>query len=263
MREENQREKNLAFVSSLERTEIMDTPARARIYSNSSTAQYIDEIYQEIVKSRAVEHPFLNWYRCNKLSKDQENILFSECYYWFRFIPFYISSMAQLTRDTRVLKEISINVFDEVGGERSHADLYIDFINKIGISRKQVQRYHPTSEVLELNGRMESIYSQPPIEKALGAMFFDETMSGVMVSKINDGLKNADYSKEIRFFWEMHINVEKGHSNSIFNAIYPYLQNDASQDAFEDGMQELSRLVEPFWDAVALKLNVSRLLLNG
>ncbi|MCW5729482.1 MAG: iron-containing redox enzyme family protein [Alphaproteobacteria bacterium] len=251
----------MSLASTAENNAIADSPTRTRIYSETSdTTKYIDDIYKEILRSCAVEHPFLNWFANNKLSKDQEKILFSECYYWFRHIPFYISSMAQLTRDTKILKEISLNVYDEVGGERSHAELYMKFINTIGISKREVQRYHPTAQVLELNGRMEKIYSRPPIEKALGAMFFDETMSGIMVSKINEGLKNAGYSKDIRFFWEMHINVENGHSNSIFNAIYPYLKNDASQDAFEDGVQELSRLVELFWDAVVRKLNLHHIL---
>lgn len=234
---------------------------RPRMYSGDDpVSRYLNGIHTSIIESYSVEHPFLNWYANNRLTPDQEKILFSECYYWFRNIPFYIATMAQLTRDPRILKEITLNVADEVCGEQTHAELYLKFLSTIGISKDQVRAYDPSDETRAVNGTMELLYKRTPIEKALGAMYYDETMSGIMVSKINNGLSHAGYGSETRFFWEMHIEVEKGHSNSVFNAIYPYLQEDCAREAFEDGIKELSRLVELFWDKVTVLLDLRDIL---
>lgn len=234
---------------------------RPRLYfGDDDTVQYLDAVHTRMIQSRAVEHPFLQWYANNHLTPSQEKILYSECYYWFRHLPFYISLMSGVTRDPRILKEITLNVLDEVGGERTHAEIYLDFLRGIGISKEDVRRYSPSDEALALNGGMARLYSRPPVEKALGALYFDEAMSSIMVSKINDGLKYEGYSQHVRFFWEMHIDVEHGHSNSVFNAIYPYLRDDISREIFEDGAQALEHLVERFWDAVTQRLNLGFLL---
>jgi hypothetical protein len=52
-------------------------------------------------------------------------------------------------------------------------------------------------------------------------LYADETMSAVLATQLNDGLKNQGYDKNLRKHWLMHLNVEIGHSNNAFNAIAP------------------------------------------
>src|SRR4051812_15717421 len=102
---------------------------RKRIYvQESDTKEYLDGLLEGILSSRAVEHPFLEWYQNNPLTPEQERTLFSECYYWFKELPFYIAGMSTLTRDARILKELMLNVLDEVGGEKTHAEIYLEFL---------------------------------------------------------------------------------------------------------------------------------------
>lgn len=238
--------------------EIHGENIRNRLSVKINKEKYLNDKIEYVLNSKAVNHPFLDFYQKNKLSRKEEIILFSECFYWFKDLPFYISGMSSITRDTNILKEISINVLDEVGGEKSHAELYVDFLNDLGINESDVINYTPSKEVIKLNKGMEELYGGHPILKALGALFFDEAMSTVMMYKMNKALKFNGYSSDIRFFWEIHIELEKSHSNGMFNAIHPYIDSDYSKKVFESGIIELENLVEMFWNNIEKMILLKR-----
>jgi pyrroloquinoline quinone (PQQ) biosynthesis protein C len=211
---------------------------------------YLDDMLDRIAAHRAVEHPFLNAYRTTTLDPDQERKLFSECFYFFRYLPFYITGMAMKTRDEMILREIVLNVADEVGGDPTHSTIFGDFLSRIGIERSDLQEYRPLDVTIRLNDGIRELYTEAPISKALGALYADETMSSIMVSKLNDGLANQGYDAETRHFWALHVTLEVGHSNSVFNAIAPYVGSAETRAEFEEGAFAFLGLVERYWDGV-------------
>ncbi len=217
---------------------------------SNEVSAYLNAKMAEIAASRAVEHPFLNWYADNPLTREQEKILFSECFYWFRQLPFYIASMSTITRDPKIFREIMFNVADEMCGPKTHAQIYREFLAGIGISHADVLAYHPSAETIALDKGVERLYSTAPIEKALGALFFDEVMSAIMVEKVARGLLNQGYDEGKAHFWILHIELEKGHSDSVNNAIFPHAGELQTRLVFEEGLYELMALVEAFWDRV-------------
>lgn len=212
--------------------------------------EYLDGMLIRIASHRAVEHPFLNFYRTTKLSPRQEKHLYSECYYFFRYLPFYITGMAVKTRDEMILREVILNVADEVGSDPTHSTLFADFLARIGIDKDHLDHYEPLDVTKRLNDGIRRLYTESSIYKALGALYADETMSSIMVSKLNDGLRNQGYEEAIRYFWQLHIDLEVGHSNSVFNAIAPYVESAAARTQFEEGALEFLGLVEDYWDGV-------------
>lgn len=237
---------------------ILEPPAQDRVKAferrhpimGNGVERYLKGKMDEIATSRAVQHPFLEWYAHNPLTKQQERILFSECFYWFRHLPFYIASMSTLTRDPKIFREIIFNLADEMCGERTHAEIYLDFLERIDIKQEEVLAYRPSFETSALNSGMERLYGNTPIEKALGALYFDEVMSAIMVEKVAMGLLNQGYDAAVIRFWTLHIELEKGHSNSVNKAIFPYAGEVRTKILFEEGLYELMALVEGFWDGI-------------
>ena len=211
---------------------------------------YLDDLLEKISRHNAVEHPFLNAYRTTALTPEQEKHLYCECFHFFRYLPFYITGMAIRTRDEMILREIITNVADEIGTDPTHSVIYQNFLDRIGISKEEVESYQPLDVTVKLNDGIRKLYTETDIQKALGALYADETMSSIMVSKLNDGLLNQGYGTDIRHFWLLHIDVEVGHSNSVFNAIAPYVDQPESMKLFEDGTWEFLRLLEAYWDGV-------------
>lgn len=228
-----------------------DPGVRRRIaVQDASVKAYLDDMLGRIAENRAVEHPFLNAYRHQTLDPDQERKLFCECFYFFRYLPFYITGIAMKTRDEMILREIIMNVADEVSGDPTHSTIYADFLKRIGIEMSEVLAYHPLEVTRRLNEGIRQLYTETAISKALGALYADETMSAIMVGKLNDGLANQGYDAETRRFWMLHVSLEVGHSNSVFNAMAPYVGSPQTQREFEEGVFEFLGLVEGYWDGV-------------
>jgi len=247
-------------LQSARRFEEVDNPeVRKRItFNEDETKNYLNSLLEEILEDRAVEHPFLNWYTAHKLTKSQERKLFLECFYFFEYLPFYITGMAMKTRDYAVLRELILNVYDEVGGEVLHADLYREFLHRIGITDEDIAAYKCLPTTTALNEGIKRLYTEMPLEKSLGALYADETMSAIMTGKLGEGLKNQGYDEHMRYFWLLHTEVEVGHSNSVFNAIFPYVKDENTKKLFEEGSTEFLDLVEAYWDEVQALLKEDR-----
>jgi pyrroloquinoline quinone (PQQ) biosynthesis protein C len=240
----------------IRRFEEVDNPEiRKRMsFDEAETKEYLDSHIEGILSDRAVEHPFLNWYAENPLSKEQEHKLYLECFYFFQYLPYYIAGMALNTRSDAVLREIILNVYDEVCGEVTHSTIYRQFLHQLGITDEEIASYRCLPTTTALNEGIKRLYTELPIAKSLGALYADETMSAVMTGKLNAGLANQGHDKQVRFFWILHTEVEVGHSNSVFNAIFPYIKEANTKELFEAGLTEFLDLVEAYWDGVDVLL---------
>ena len=231
--------------------EIQAPNIRQRLNLDSQEVkEYLNQKMEYILKHRAVEHPLLNYYRDNKFTKEQEKNFYLECWYYFQYEPFYITGLAMNTRDYNILREVVLNVIDEVGGKVTHETLFRQQLNQIGISDAEIDNYQYLPTTAAINQGAMELYTQPPIERGLGALYADETMSAVLASQLNDGLKNQGYDENIRQHWLMHLNVEIGHSNNAFNAIAPYVINQQGRELFEAGINRYLELLEAYWDGV-------------
>lgn len=231
--------------------EIQEPDVRQRLKVNDQEVKsYLNEKMEYILNHRAVEHPLLNYYRKNKFTKEQEKKFYLECWYYFQYEPFYITSIAINTRDYNILREVVLNVYDEVGGKVTHETLFRQQINELGVSDEEIDNYKCLPTTTAINEGAMKLYGEPPIEKSLGALYADETMSAVLATQLNDGLENQGYDKNVRKHWLMHLNVEIGHSNNAFNAIAPYVIHQQGRELFEAGINKYLELLEAYWDGV-------------
>ncbi len=234
-----------------ERFDNVEAGIRRRIaVDDPEIKRTLDDLLARIASHRAVEHPVLNAYRTTRLDPESERKLFSECYYFFQYLPFYITGLAVKTRDEMILREIILNVADEVGEDPTHSTLYARFLEAIGIDLADVLAYEPLDVTRQLNDGIRQLYTESSLTRGLGALYADETMSSIMVSKLDDGLANQGYDASTRFFWVLHVDVEVGHSNSVFNAMAPYVGSPETYAEFEAGAFDFLTLVERYWDGV-------------
>lgn len=207
---------------------------------------------EDFVRShRAVEHPFLNEYRVRGAAPEAERLIYLECYHYFRYLPFYIPGVVLKTRDENILREVLLTVLDEVMDEPTHSGLYLDFMQRLGFDRAALDAYRPLESTLAIDDGVRRLYVEEPLLISLGALFADESMSGTMVSKLNQGLESSGHDEATRYFWILHVTAEAGHSNSIYNGIAPLLASDAARRDFRAGVDRFLHLLEGYWDGVA------------
>ncbi|WP_334598555.1 iron-containing redox enzyme family protein [Pseudomonas alvandae] len=216
---------------------------------------FMDEQIEYILKHRATEHPFLNAYAEHGLPSEQSKVLYLETLHYFKYLPFYVCGISTITRDEAVLRTIAFNARDELGETHSHSDLYRKFLHDKGISEEQIEAYKCLPSTQALNDGICALYSKPPLQKALGGLFADEAMSASMVSKYNDGLIKEGVGERGRFFWTLHMEVEVGHSNAVFNVMEKHLQTPQERRLFAEGIEQYLHLMEVYWDGIERKLN--------
>ena len=216
---------------------------------------FLDQKIDHILQNRATEHPFLNAYARHGLPLEDSKVLYLETLHYFKYLPFYVCAMANITRDEAVLRTIAFNARDELGESRSHSDLYLDFLKSKGISDAEVKDYKCLPSTQSLNDGICSLYSRPPLQKALGALFADEAMSASMVAKYNAGLIQEGLSERNRLFWTLHMEVEVGHANAVFNVMAPHLQTTDERFLFTQGIDQYLHLMEIYWDGIERKIH--------
>ena len=222
---------------------------------NIDLTTLLDEKIDFILNHRATQHPFLVNYANNGLAEEDSKILYLETLHYFKYLPFYVCNISTLTRDENILRSIIFNANDELGTKISHSDMYRTFLLNKGISAGEIDNYKCLPSTQSLNDGIRALYNTLPLQKALGALFADETMSASMVSKYNDGLVKEGLSKAKRGFWILHMKVEVGHSNAIFNIMEKYLKAKEEIKYFEEGISQYLHLMEIFWDGISNKVS--------
>jgi pyrroloquinoline-quinone synthase len=124
-------------------------------------------------------------------------------------------------------------------------------MQRLGFDRAALDAYRPLESTRAIDDGVRHLYVDEPLLISLGALFADETMSGTMVSKLNQGLASSGHDEATRYFWILHVTAEAGHSNSIYNAIAPLLATDAARRDFRTGVDGFLELLEEYWDGVA------------
>jgi pyrroloquinoline-quinone synthase len=221
-------------------------------YQDTEVVHELGRHEEYILNHRGVNHPFLLWFSRNTDRAHNQHI-FKEFYCFIRFLPFYIAGMSLNTRDERILREIVVNVAEEVGGRdlMPHLDIYRKFLDSIGVSVESLEKYECHENTKRIDEGIKKLYTQSDIMKSMGAMYALETMSSKMVSSLNDGLSAQEFDAEVRLFFAMHIAAEIGHSNGVYNTVGNYLKDPAKALLFNDGVEEFMGLIEGFWEGVS------------
>lgn len=246
------------FENKLFKENTFDVPQRNNEGISSDITQYLNEQIDRIMSHKSVHHPFLLWYANTALTPEEEKTLYLETYTYFQDLPFYVANISTITRDENVLREVLHNSLDELGNRKSHSTIYDEFLAMIGITQENCTNYQPMNASVKLNQGICKAYNTPPIETALGAIFADETQSAKMCYLYNEGLKNQGYDKRTRFFWELHIEAEVGHSNAIFNVLSKYVSTKEGRAQFEVGVNLYLDLMGKFWDSIDQAIRLGR-----
>lgn len=225
----------------------------------TSAKEFMDTQIEFILNHRATQHPFLVKYSQLGLEKHKSKTLYLETLHYFKNLPFYVCAIATLTRDEAVLRSITFNACDELGLKKSHAELYKDFLIAKGISIAEIETYECLPSTQALNDGICALYSTLPLQKALGGLFADEAMSACMVAMYNEGLIKEGVRKKDRSFWLVHMEVEVGHSNAIFNVMERHLETEYERHMFVVGIRQYLHLMEIFWDGIERKVHAQGL----
>ena len=125
-------------------------------------------------------HPFYKAWSAGELTRDDLRAYAEDYYPHVEAFPSYLAQLGVRLEEGELRRAVLANMTDEKGGEdsfgepeRSHAELWLDFVEGMGGSR--IAKRRPTGEVRKLIAWFQQIASEGTPEEALAAFYAYES----------------------------------------------------------------------------------------
>src|SRR5258708_11003008 len=125
-------------------------------------------------------HPFYKAWSAGDLPRDDLRAYAEDYYPHVNAFPGYLAQLGVRLEEGEVGRAVVANMTDEKGGEdsfgepeRSHAELWLDFVEGVGGSR--VPKRRPAAEVRQLISWFQSVAREGTPEEALAAFYAYES----------------------------------------------------------------------------------------
>lgn len=213
----------------------------------------------KVLTHSGTQHPFLQAFAENGLPPAACKEVFLEVLHLFKDYPFYLSILAGRLFDLKVLQEVIRILSDEVAAfnGKPHLDIYQDFLRIIGNDDASMAAHQPLKTSLAMNACIQRNYLEQDTAVGVGSLFALETMASDMMNFLNRGLAASGFDAEQRYFFEIHVELEKEHSDESFSAAIPILSNGGpeqvreKQRLFAQGLDDFMNTLSAFWSGIA------------
>src|SRR5271169_6641502 len=144
------------------------------------TQEFLAALDERILKYDLLCHPFYKAWAAGELSRDDLRQYAEDYYHHVHAFPGYLAQLGIRLEEGELRRAVLANMTDEKGGEdsfgepeRSHSELWLDFVEGVGGSR--ITKRRPVGEVRKLIAWFHRIASDGTPEEALAAFYVYES----------------------------------------------------------------------------------------
>ena len=164
-------------------------------------------------------HPFYKAWSSGELTRDDLRAYAEDYYPHVEAFPGYLAQLGVRLEQGELRRAILANLTDEKGGEdsfgepeRSHAELWLDFVEGVGGSR--VPKRRPAAEVRQLISWFQSVAREGTPEEALAAFYAYESQVPRLAQEKDRGLRDLYGADEkTRGYFTLHAIADVHHAN--------------------------------------------------
>jgi len=174
------------------------------------TKAFVSLLEERIHQYDLLCHPFYKAWSAGELTRDDLREYAEDYYPHVDAFPGYLAQLGVRLEEGELRRAVLANMTDEKGGEdsfgepeRSHAELWLDFVEGVGGSR--VPKRRPIGEVRKLISWFHRISSEGTAEEALAAFYAYESQVPRLAQEKDRVLRelyNAD--EETRGYFTVH-----------------------------------------------------------
>jgi pyrroloquinoline-quinone synthase len=163
-------------------------------------------------------HPFYQAWSAGKLTREDLREYGETYYHHVEAFPSYLAQLGVRLEEGELRRAVLANMTDEKGGEdafgdpdRSHAELWLDFVEGIGGSR--APKSHPVAEMRKLIAWFHRVASEGTPEEALAAFYAYESQVPRIAQEKDRGLRDLYGADEkTRTYFTLHTTADVYHS---------------------------------------------------
>jgi pyrroloquinoline-quinone synthase len=163
-------------------------------------------------------HPFYQAWSAGELTRDDLRAYAEDYYPHVEAFPGYLAHLGIRLEEGELRRAILANMNDEKGGEdsfgeprRSHAELWLDFVEGVGGHR--MPKHRPAGEVLQLISWFQRVASEGTPEEALAAFYAYESQVP-RVAQEKDRVLREFYGadEKTRGYFTLHATADVHHA---------------------------------------------------
>jgi len=176
--------------------------------------KYLDSIDQQIAEKHLLKHPFyLAWTR-GELSKDALADYARQYYHHVAAFPTYLSAVHAHCDDQATRKELLSNLVDEEAGSPNHPELWLNFVEGLGVSNVDVRNTEKQPETQKVIDTLRSVCRGGSTAEGLAALYaYESQIPAICESKIDGLKKHYGFTDPEHYeYFSVHIEADRAHS---------------------------------------------------
>jgi pyrroloquinoline-quinone synthase len=199
-------------------------------------------------------HPFYKAWSAGELTRDDLREYAEDYYHHVEAFPTYLAELGVRLEESEARRAVLANMTDEKGGEdafgnpgSSHADLWLDFVEGMGGSRKPKRQ--PVAEVRGLISHFHHVAGEGTQEEALAAFYAYESQVPRVAQEKDRGLRELYGADEkTRAYFTLHTTADVYHSQVWRKQLEKRIH--ATPEAAEKALAAAESAAKALWNAL-------------
>ena len=199
-------------------------------------------------------HPFYKAWSAGELTRDDLREYAEDYYHHVEAFPTYLAELGIRLEEGELRRAVLANMTDEKGGEdafgypgSSHAELWLDFVEGMGGSRKPKRQ--PVVEVRRLISHFHCVAGEGTQEEALAAFYAYESQVPRVAQEKDRGLRELYGADEkTRAYFTLHSTADIHHSQIWRKQLEKRIQENPG--AAEKALAAAEGAAKALWNAL-------------
>lgn len=199
-------------------------------------------------------HPFYKAWSAGELTREDLREYAEDYYHHVEAFPTYLAELGIRLEEGEVRRAVLANMTDEKGGEdalgnpqRSHAELWLDFVEGMGGTRKPKRQ--PVAEVRQLISRFHRVAGEGTQEEALAVFYAYESQVPRVAQEKDRGLRELYSADEkTRAYFTLHTTADVHHSRIWRTQLEKRIQENPEAD--EKALAAAENAAKALWNAL-------------
>ena len=215
---------------------------------------FVSRLDECIRKYDLLCHPFYKAWAAGKLTREDLREYGETYYHHVEAFPSYLAQLGVRLQEGELRRAVLANLSDEKGGEdafgspgRSHAELWMDFVEGMGGSR--IPKWRPAAEMRKLIHWFQEVASEGEPEEALAAFYAYESQVPRIAEEKNRGLRDLYGADEkTRGYFTLHATADIYHSQVWRKQLEKRVK--ANPEAAEKALSAAETTAQKLWQAL-------------
>jgi pyrroloquinoline-quinone synthase len=215
------------------------------------TNAFVSRLEERIQQYDLLSHPFYQAWSAGELTRDDLRAYAEDYYPHVEAFPGYLAQLGIRLEEGELRRAILANMNDEKGGEdsfgepeRSHAELWLDFVE--GVGGRRIPKRRPAGEVHHLISWFQRVASEGTPEEALAAFYAYESQVPRLAQEKDRVLRDFYGADEkTRGYFTLHATADVYHAQVWRKQLEKRVQ--ANPDTAEKALAAAETAAQALW----------------